>query len=173
MPDEQQMPEEGEMPGMDDAPETDVSDEELEEFFDAAMLAQEIQVGYQEQMQGIVENGGLDMEMFNQLMQAEQMGQTAEDVGASDQDQENYEQIMSELDALQEEMEAEIDQAFADEGMNMNMDRFMEINMAVEQDPELQQRLQQMMMEQEGMPAPEEGQPQPDQQPQPEQPDNY
>lgn len=146
----------------------DVSDEELQAFFDAAMIAQGIQGEYQQDMEGILEDEGLAMETYSQIYQAIQMGQDPDEAGISSEDMESYENADRRLDELGQQMENEIDNALAEEGVEMTIERFEEINMAIEQSPELQQRLQQMMMEeQEGMPQPEGQEPQ--QQPAPDQ----
>ncbi len=148
--------------------DVDVSDEELQAFFDAAMIAQEVQGEYQQDMEGILADEGLEMETYSQIYQTIQMGQDPDEAGISSEDMERFESADAKLDELGAEMESAIDQALADEGVDMDLDRFEEINMAIEQSPELQQRLQQMMMEEEGMP--DQGQqPQPEQQPEPDQ----
>ena len=58
---------------------------------------------------------------------------------------EKFESAFEQIQEIEEEMEADLTEAIEDEGMDM--DRFQEINMAVQQDPELQQRVQQMIQE--------------------------
>lgn len=137
------------------AANADISDEELQAFFDAAMIAQEVQAGYQQQMEGILEDEDIELETYSQIYQSLQMGQDPDEAGISSEDMDKFEVADEKIDALSQEMEEEINEAIAAEGVDMDIERFQEIDMAIQQNPELQQRLQQMMMQEEGMPQPE------------------
>ncbi len=152
---------------MGEGADADVSDEELQAFFDAAMIAQEIQAGYQQQMEGILEDEDIELETYSQIYQSLQMGQDPDEAGISSEDMDKFEVADEKIDELSQELEEEINEAIAAEGLEMDIDRFQEIDMAIQQNPELQQRLQEMMMQEEGMPQPEP-QPEGQQQPQPE-----
>lgn len=134
---EQTQPEFGE----GQATEVDLSDEELEQFVEAIVSAQELQMESQEEMMEIVEGEGISVEMYNQITQAQQMGQTEEEIDASAEDMENYNNALQKIMEVEERMEPQMVAAIEETGMSM--ERYQEINMAVQQDPALQQRIQQ------------------------------
>lgn len=149
-------------PPQDQAPQIEVSDEELQVFVDASMNAQTVQAQSQQEMVAIVDDEGIDVQTYNEIMQAQQMGQSTDELDVSAEDMEKFETAFEKIEEIEQEMEADLTEAIEDEGMDM--DRFQEINMAVQQDPELQQRVQQMIQEAQM----QQGQQQPQQQPQPE-----
>lgn len=127
--------------GQGQTTEVDLSDQELEQFVEAIMSAQELQMESQEEMMEIVENEGISVEMYNQISQAQQMGQTEEEIGASAEDMENYNNALEKIMEVEERLEPQMVAAIEESGMDMQ--RYQEINMAVQQDPALQQRIQQ------------------------------
>ena len=139
------MPEQ--MPGQpqqDPMVDTDVSDEELNEFVDALTQAQEVQAEAQMEMLEVVENEELEVDTYNQIAQALQLGQTVEDLDIDEEDMQKFENASAEIVEIEQEMEGKLSEAIESEGMSM--ERFEEINMAIQQDPALQQRVQQMIM---------------------------
>jgi len=128
-----------------EAPQIEVSDEELELFIDASMNAQSVQMESQQEMISIVDEEGIEVSTYNEIMQAQQMGQSLEDLGVTESDIEKFESAHEQIQEVEVRMEREIAQAVEEEGMEM--ERFQEINVAIQQDPELQQRAQQMIQE--------------------------
>ncbi len=126
-------------------PQIEVSDEELELFIDASMNAQTVQMQSQQEMIAIVDEEGIEVNTYNEIMQAQQMGQSPEDIGVSESDLEKFERASEKIQEVEVRMERDLAQAVEDEGMEM--ERFQEINMAIQQDPELQQRAQQLIQE--------------------------
>ncbi|MEX0662312.1 MAG: DUF4168 domain-containing protein [Balneolaceae bacterium] len=125
------------------ATQIEVSDEELENFVDVSSELQEVQMGSQQEMIAVVEEEGLSVEVYNMIAEAEQTGQSTDDLEVSSEDLENYERASEQIAEMEQEIEPELEQIIEENGMEM--DRFQEINMALQQDPELQQRIQQMM----------------------------
>lgn len=128
-----------------DAPQVDVSDEELETFVDASMNAQSVQAESQQEMVAVVDEEGIGVETYNEIMQAQQMGQSVEELDIPAEDIEKFESASEQIQEIEQDMEEKL--AFAIEEEGMDMSRFQEINMAVQQDPELQQRVQQLIQE--------------------------
>jgi len=128
-----------------EAPQIEVSDEELELFIDASMNAQSVQMQSQQEMIAIVDEEGIEVSTYNEIMQAQQMGQSLEDIGVTESDIEKFQRAQEQIQVVEERMERDLAEAVQDEGMEM--ERFQEINMAIQQDPELQQRAQQMIQE--------------------------
>ncbi|PKD44614.1 DUF4168 domain-containing protein [Rhodohalobacter barkolensis] len=144
-PQEQQ----GEMQGQFDqqqaAPQVEVTDEELEEFVDVSTVAQEIQMEAQTDMVTVVEDEGLDVETYNVIAEARYNGQSDEELDVSADDLEKFDSASDRIGEMEEELDEKMAEAIEAEGMDM--ERFMELNMALQQDQELQQRVQQMMMD--------------------------
>ncbi|TVQ72804.1 MAG: DUF4168 domain-containing protein, partial [Balneolaceae bacterium] len=88
---------------------------------------------------------GIEVSTYNEIMQAQQMGQPIEDLGVTESDIEKFESAQEQIQEVEARMERDLAQAVEEEGMEM--ERFQEINMAIQQDPELQQRAQQMIQE--------------------------
>lgn len=158
MPDQQSQ---GQFQPGQSASNIEVSDEELEKFTEVSMVAQEIQMGSQQEMMEIVEDEGLDVETYNLIAEARFNGQDESELDISSEDLEKFDAASEEIESSQAGVEAEMSEAIEAEGMEM--ERFMEINRAIQQDQELQQRIQQMMMQgmqQQGQPQGQQPQPQ-------------
>lgn len=123
--------------------DVDVSDEELERFIDVTIELQEGQMEAQQNMITIVEEEGLTVDSYNEIAQGIQMGQTQEELEVSDEDMEKYEAITDLIADIEQDLDAELEEVINESGMSM--DRFQQINMALQQDQELLQRAQEMM----------------------------
>ncbi len=130
-------------PQPQDLPE--VTDNELKSFVDASMKAQQIQSEAQIEMIAIVQEEGLEVETYNKILQGLQMGQSAEEMEVSDSDVEKFEAASELIGEIEEELEIMLIAAIEDEGIELQ--RFQEIFMAVQTDPGLQQKMQQMIQE--------------------------
>jgi hypothetical protein len=144
-PAQQQQPMDGQMQGQMQQPDinTEVSDDELDQFLDASAKAQQVQMGFQQQMISIVEDEGIEVETYIQIAEGLQMGQNEEDLNVSEEDMEKFNRASSSIEEVGQEMDSQLETAIEEEGMSI--ERFQEINMAVQQDPGLQQRLQEKM----------------------------
>ncbi len=120
-------------------PDIDVSDDEIGLFADAVMNVQEVQMGSQQDMMKIIQDEGLDVETYNQVAQGLQTGQSADELDVTEEEMEKFNNASEEIEGMQQDMQDEIETAIEDAGMEMA--RFEEINRAVEQDPELQQKV--------------------------------
>lgn len=127
------------------AADIEVSDEELEKFTEVSMVAQEIQRSSQQEMLAIVEEEGLDVQTYNVIAEARFNDQSDDEIDVSAEDLEKFDTASEKVEEIQQQVEGEMAESIEAEGMTMN--RFMEINIALQQDQELQQRVQQMMMQ--------------------------
>lgn len=127
------------------ASDIEVSDEELDKFAEVSMAAQQVQGQAQQEMIAIVEEEGLDVQTYNTIAEARFNDQDESELDVSSEDIEKFNTASSEIEGMQAEVEQEMSEVVEAEGMEM--ERFMEINMALQQDQELQQRMQQKMME--------------------------
>lgn len=142
----QQMP--GQMGQQQSAPDIDLSEEEVETFVDAIIAAQKVQGGAQEELISIIEDEGLDIETYQQIAQASQRGQEPADSVIEDGDMEKFDSANESIQEAQEGIQSDVADAVEEAGMEM--ERFQEINQAVQQDPELQKQIRQKLQEKMG-----------------------
>lgn len=142
----QQMP--GQMGQQQAAPDVDLSEEEAETFADAIIAAQKVQAGAQQELVSIIEDEGLDIETFQQIAQASQQGQEPADSVVEDGDMEKFDSANESIKEAQEGIQSDVADAVEETGMEM--ERFQEINRAVQQDPELQKLVRQKLQEKMG-----------------------
>lgn len=142
----QQMP--GQMGQQQAAPDVDLSEEEAETFADAIIAAQKVQAGAQQELVSIIEDEGLDIETFQQIAQASQQGQEPADSVIEDGDMEKFDNANESIKEAQEGIQSDVADAVEEAGMEM--ERFQEINQAVQQDPELQKLVRQKLQEKMG-----------------------
>ena len=109
------------------------------------MKAQQIQTEAQIEMIAIVQEEGLEVEIYNKILQGLQMGQSAEEMEVSDSDVEKFETASELIGEIEEELDIMLIAAIEDEGMELQ--RFQEVFMAIQTDPGLQQKMQQMIQE--------------------------
>jgi hypothetical protein len=96
-------------------------------------------------MLAIVEEEGLDVQTYNVIAEARFNDQSDDEIDVSAEDLEKFDTASEKVEEIQQQVEGEMAESIEAEGMTMN--RFMEINIALQQDQELQQRVQQMMMQ--------------------------
>lgn len=139
------------------AAQIEVSDDELEQFVEISTELQGAQMESQQEMVAIVEDEDLSLEVYNQIAESRDMGQSDEDIDVSSEDIEKFERASEGISEIGMEIEAEMEERIEDSGMTR--ERFQEINLALQQDPELQSRAQVMMQQQQGMQQqPQDGQ---------------
>jgi len=127
------------------APDIEVSDEELESFVEVSGVAQQIQMDAQSDMVAIVEEEDLTVETYNVIAESRYNDQSDDQLDVTQEELDKFEAASETIGELERELDQKVAEAVEEEGMSM--DRFMEINMALQQDPSLQERIQQMMME--------------------------
>lgn len=142
----QQQPQQQAVPQQPQAPTPDeISDEELLTFLQTSDAIRPIQEEAQMEMRQVIEDEGISVERFQQLMMAMQNPQLAGQV-----------EVSAEEEAAMQEMEpklVEIENAASEEIVNeidnqgLDVDRYQAIYMSLQQHPELMERLQAMLDE--------------------------
>ena len=118
------------------------SDEELEKFAGAVMQVMTIQQQGQAEMIEIIEDHGMTVERFNEIMmQTQEM--PLEQVEATEEEKETYLEVIEKIDEIQIGLEAELIEAIEEEGLDI--EKYEEIMQEYQQNPELQQLIQQML----------------------------
>ncbi len=118
------------------------TDDELEKFAGAVMQVMTIQQEGQAEMIGIIEEHGMTVERFNEIMmQAQEM--PLEQVEATEEEKETYLEAIEKIDEIQIGLEEELVEAIEEEGLSI--EKYEEIMQEYQQNPELQQLIQQML----------------------------
>jgi|LFIK01.1.fsa_nt_gi hypothetical protein len=129
--------------------DTDVSDDELTQFVEASLEARDIEMDSQQEMMAILEDEGIDVQTYNEIAQAREMGQSEDEINASAEDLERFESANNGIEEIGDQIMADMEEAVESKGLAI--DRYEEINLALQQDPNLMQRAQQIMQELEGI----------------------
>ncbi len=118
------------------------TDEEIKGFANAITKVMSIQQQSQMQMIEIIEEHDMDVQRFNLLyMQMQQM--PLDEIDGTDKEKEDMEEIVEEIEKIQAELESVLISSIEDEGLSIA--KYEEIMTAYQQNPELQQRIQQEM----------------------------
>ncbi len=137
----------------------EVSDEELQEWVDVFIEVQDLQQQLQMQLPQVLEDAGIEIEKFQEIAQSKEMGQTRDEIDASSGEWDSYDEAMEEIQELEADFEEDMQDKVEEEGMEW--ERFEEIEMAINQDPELMEKAQDMIMEAQGMDQQQQQQQQP------------
>ncbi|MEX0980535.1 MAG: DUF4168 domain-containing protein [Bacteroidales bacterium] len=120
-----------------------VSDAEVKQFASAFGEIQQINEKTQQKMVSTVENEGIQVDRFNEIVQSQQ--NPNQDAGTSEKEMESFNTAIQELQVIQNASQQEMQQAVIDEGLTV--ERYQELMSQVQTDANLQQRLQELMEE--------------------------
>lgn len=124
------------------AQQTEFSDEELEQFADAVTEVMTIQQQGQTEMMTKIEEHDMDVQRFNEInMQAQEM--PLDEIEATEEELESFQMINQEIEQIQIELEAELIETIEEQGLSL--EKYEAIMGQYQQDPELQQRIQELM----------------------------
>ncbi len=123
------------------AQDSAIPDTELEKFVDAYKGMLVINESAQARMVEAVEAKEMSVERFNELSQAQE--NPGAEVNASESEMKNFEAAMGELMKVQMEVQSEMEGIIKKAGLSI--DRYQEIAMRLQSDPELQMRIQAML----------------------------
>ncbi len=125
----------------------DVSDEEIENFVNALIDLEPIQMKTQEKLQEAVESEDMSFQRFQELMMAMQNPQMADQVDMSEDEMAKIQALQPKLIEIQGEAQQEMIAAI--ESHDLTAQRFDSINMGAQQDSELRMRLETLLEERE------------------------
>ncbi len=120
-----------------------VSDKEVKLFVSAVKEVQVINQESQQNMIKAVEEAELDIQRFNEIYGAMQDPNT--DVDASDEEMEKFNKANTEIVGIQTEAQQKMEKEIVDQ--DLTIQRYQEINMQVQNDPELMQKVQTLLQE--------------------------
>lgn len=119
----------------------EVNDTELKKF---ANVFQQLQVANQEiqqEMITVIEGEGMEIAAFNTIHQAKMQDQKTD---ASSEDLKKYEEVVEKIDALQGDFKIRMESVVKDNGFTV--ERYQEIATALQNDPDLQERLKAILV---------------------------
>lgn len=119
---------------------SDVSDEELTKLGDAADALEPIQMETQEKVKTAVEEEDLSFDRFQQMMMAMQNPQMAQQVNITDEEKSKIQTLQPTLMQIQTEARQEMSAKIEEHGLTMQ--RYQQIIMGAQQDPELMARVE-------------------------------
>lgn len=132
------------MPPQQQRPElptsSDVSDAELTKLGDAAEALEPIQMETQEKVKTAVEEEDLSFERFQQMMMAMQNPQMAQQVNITEEERSIIQTLQPTLMQIQTEARQKMSATIQDNGLTMQ--RYQQIIMGAQQDPELMARVE-------------------------------
>lgn len=121
----------------------DISDTQLAQFADAYINVQMQNQEAQQEMVAIIEKEGLEVERFSQIQEASMNPNQQSD--ATPDEMKKHASAMAKLDEMQPELEKKAIEGI--EATGISLEQYQSIASAVQQDQELQQKLQAILME--------------------------
>jgi len=125
------------------AQQPDVSDVELAQFADAYVNLQVENQKIEQEMITLIEDEGFDVERFNQIHEANT--DPTKDYGVTEEEKKKHAGVMSKIQEMQPEMEKKAIKGIEDTGLTF--EKYQALAMAIQQDQQLQQRLQTILIE--------------------------
>jgi hypothetical protein len=128
---------------LDQQEPTKVSDEDLAQFVEAVQKIQPLSMNAQQEMMQAVQGAGMEPQRFSEIMQSQQMPEGSSDLEISADEMAKYEKAQKEVEAIQEKVTGEMENSMKEVGITM--ERYEEILAAVQQDPAMMEKVQNMM----------------------------
>lgn len=118
----------------------DVTDEELTQFVSAMDHMQIINQSAQQEMIGAVQQGGMEVQRFSEIMQSQQ--DPNQPSNATTEEMEKYAAVNQSLEKIQIRAQQEMEKKITEAGLTL--ERYQQIGSMIRSSPELQQKLQSM-----------------------------
>lgn len=123
----------------------EITDAEMNNFATAFVEIQTIDEQLQQKMISAVQNEGLEVQRFNEILNAQQ--DPDQETDASEDELEKFASASQSVELIQNEGQEDMQKAITDNNLTVN--RYQEIMTVMQSDPELQQRLQELIEEEE------------------------
>lgn len=124
------------------APDANISDQELESFVKAAVKVEKIQKESEGEMVKAIQDEGLEPDRFVEINTLQQNPAADTENKVSEKELDNYNKAMKEVQTIQQGVQTEQVKAIEDEGLDVN--RYVQIAKAVQQNPDLMKKVQGM-----------------------------
>jgi predicted house-cleaning noncanonical NTP pyrophosphatase (MazG superfamily) len=115
-----------------------VTDAEIKNLVKINLEIQPLQMKLQEDMIEYVEKSGMEVPRFAQIMNAVQQGQDVDALNVSEKEMETFTDCLDTITKMQDEADDKILQIIEENGFEI--ERFQEVFMALQTDPEIQER---------------------------------
>jgi hypothetical protein len=134
-------------PGNSEATQAEISDAELQRFANVIPKLQEVERSAQQQLSRAIADAGISQQRFSELYSAQQppsAGQPAATANAATpEERESFNQVLSQIQTINQQVQSQKVNILQSEGLQPQ--QFNRILAAVQQDPELQQQVQQLI----------------------------
>lgn len=120
----------------------DFSNEELEKFVDVYVQVIEIQQENEAVMMQAIEAENLDVERFQEILQAQQQQQNAADINATAEEMAAFNNAAQKIMAVQKEANTEMQQVIE---KDLGVETYEQIVIAYQQNEEVQQRVNELL----------------------------
>ncbi|MFU8858853.1 MAG: DUF4168 domain-containing protein [Cyclonatronaceae bacterium] len=124
-----------------------VSDDELKQYLLATFMAQSIYNEDNIRMADTLKHHGLDVDKYNRILNSMKMGESQQEMDASEEDIIRFRNVSSTINKMQESMERKIVTAIESNGMGL--ERFDEIFEMIQHEPALKLRVETLMRDME------------------------
>lgn len=125
------------------APQTKVSQEELQKFANAVKKLQPIQQQAQTQVAQVIKQQNLSEQRFGEIYQSSRNPQAQPTAKVTPEERKKFAQASTQIQKIQESTQTKMEQAVKGEGLEIP--QFNQIFAAIRQNPELLQKVQQMI----------------------------
>ncbi len=130
-------------PQTQQAPQTQVSQAELQKFANAVKKIQPIQQQAQTQVAQVIKQQNLSEQRFGEIYQSQRNPQAQPTAKVTPEEKKKFEQASAQIQKIQETTQSKMEQAVRGEGLEIP--QFNKIFLAIRQNPELLQKVQQMI----------------------------
>ncbi|MDT0686160.1 DUF4168 domain-containing protein [Autumnicola psychrophila] len=121
--------------------EVDVDNEELAKFAEAYQGLRMVNQEAQQKMVKVVESEGFEIQRFNEMYQTSM--NPNEELDASADEMEKYKATVQKIEGMQGEFQDRMEEVITEQGFTM--ERYEKLAMALQTNPEMQQRMQEML----------------------------
>ena len=125
------------------AQDSEVSDADMKLFASAFQQVQAVNQQVQNKMVGAIQAEGLDIQKFNEIQQASQAEGEESDI--SEEDMAKYQKSIQAIQAVQQEAQQQMKKAIEESGLAV--EKYQNIMRAVQEDPAIQAKLQEILSE--------------------------
>jgi len=125
------------------APKVQVSQEELQKFANAVKKLQPIQKNALSQITTAIKQQNLSEKRFGEIYQSKQSPQAQQTAKVTPEENKKFEQVNAKIRQIQKSAQSKMEQTVKSEGLEPP--RFEQIFLAIRQDPQLLQKVRQML----------------------------
>ena len=124
--------------------EKSVSEEEMKQFATSIQQVEIVNQQAQQEMVSVVEKEGLEVQRYNEMQQADM--DPDREIDATGEEMEKYDQATEELGKIHARTQEKMQESITQEGLTVA--RYQEIATIISNDPEMQQKLREILQDQ-------------------------